>query len=764
MRERNQNLWSRRSAIGLGRKTFLATPFIITGVINAGNLKQSEATDKQPPYLESNSKSSPSKTVDKKSSASEINTENDRLNDLSAAAVVATFATTIGLVAAGKTEFSAKTIGTVGSAEMIRLATLAVSNREVFEHELNEHAVSLPLALGLATMAETAYNTRAYVDTLFEEERFDEEIAEALALEETHLGKHNIDVLKDKSISECQEYLEQHKDEVLRLVAGNTALTSVLAPVATTYTATSAAADSFAPITRALIKAYYAAETIKRKKAGDSSYDDQNLTEMSLQKATKMMNGPDGFCNLSLALTANTSGMSLIGDPPLVYSFVINRSIPSHLLVSGEGFVFSEIANVAATTYWLKKTGLSLDTEAYLGKFAEYSIRSLSQLASSPFGQKTREAAYAGYKRYSEDLTQKLDALGQSEGITPQNIERLREYMKSMEHPIVQIDIPRFISQKVDAFQRFLNRRSSDSVESEIEGEKLLSSLRSEDQAGKEQNLADLSDAFLRLLSTSNSNSSITEILSKVAPKINEFGPQKIAHQLEDALADGILSPQDSSRLRMVTGILGPQDVKDALNDSLERYRGVSDQRPRKDVFFGHTSKEVLNALWTQLPAVPALIHSAEKILPKMLGLKNLEEITPEQVDTATFLVLSATAAISSTADNVAAYIFGKKLLEDIYSKADAQEFQVNEGLKQYANNAPLISAIIGGSLSKIGNGPNFLISKIEAKIENGSEITVKKKPVSLGASYLNPYSWTQTISALGALMAQKKLGAFISA
>lgn len=697
-------------------------------------------------------------------SKEETNDHNPSWDDLSALAVAGAFATTIAAVASGKAEFGLKTIATVGGAEAIRMTGLFISNKEAWSHERNEHTVSLPVAFGLAVMAETADNVRAYVDSLFEEDRFSEEIAEVLVLEETHLGKHRIDPLKDKSLKECEEYLELHKDEVLRLVAGNTALTSILAPVATTYTAASAAADSFAPLTRALTKAYFAQETIRLKDAGVVDYDEDDLAKTSLNKAIEQMNDQDGFCNLSLAVTANTSGMSLIGDPPLVFSFILNRSIPNHLLLSGEGLAFSEAVNAASTSYWLNKTGLGLESSDYLKKFSEYSARSISALASSPFGQKTREAAYAGYKRHSEDLTQKLDALGQSGGITDENINRLREYMQSLEHPIVQIDVPRLIDIKSRAIKRIISKRLNGhiSIEEVEESERLLQSLRSKDETEKIENLSALSRVFLKLLTAPNGNGNLIEELSKVAPLVDEFGPQKIARKLEGSLSDGKLSSKDVIGLEKIVGILGPEEVKVALNSSLEQYRGVIHERVEEDAFFGHTSEEVLNALWTQLPAVPSLVHNAEKIIPKLLGTKSLEEVTSEQADKATFLVLSATAAISSTADNVAAYLFGKKLLEDIYQKTYGETYEGNKGLRQFANDAPLIAAIIGGSLSRIGNGPNFMINKVEATIKDGT-VDVGKKPLTLGSSYVNPYAWTQSLAAIGLLMAQKKSGAFAS-
>lgn len=118
-------------------------------------------------------------------------------------------------------------------------------------------------------------------------------------------------------------------------------------------------------------------------------------------------------------------------------------------------------------------------------------------------------------------------------------------------------------------------------------------------------------------------------------------------------------------------------------------------------------------------------------------------------------LTLGATAVISSVADNVAAYLFGKKVMEGIFEKAYGPDFKKDFLLKQYANNAPLLAAIIGGSATKVGNGANFLIKKVEAKLE-GNEIKVEQRRIGLGESVVNPYSDVQVGAVIGVLFSQK--------
>lgn len=134
--------------------------------------------------------------------------------------------------------------------------------------------------------------------------------------------------------------------------------------------------------------------------------------------------------------------------------------------------------------------------------------------------------------------------------------------------------------------------------------------------------------------------------------------------------------------------------------------------------FFNHTGIEVRDALLTQLPAVGACAVLAEQSLTKAFSLKGgAERSGVAKVTAAIGAALSSEAMISSLADNVAAYKYGYKVLcsmiEKVYDDATREKFG-----KPVLEAAPALHDAIfaialklaeqAGSLTKLGNGPNF--------------------------------------------------------
>lgn len=761
---------SRRDALRLGRDITLggaATVFfgIDSGITSTHQAQQNIDTIRKP---------DPPSTTQEQEEHHEDESHNSKVNDFSAVGVTIVFTGAIGSVATGKTEFGLKTIAPVMGAEAIRMSLLKAYEPEVFNHEAKELAVSLGLVPVLAAVAETADTTRVYVDSLFESTRIPDDDAETLALAETHALKHKIENLSERSLPECQEYLEEHREEIVRIAAANAALVTIASPLATTYVGASAAADSFAPMTSALTKAYYAEQVVKAKEQNEA-LDHKKFKEQALEKAVDAMNGQKGYCNLSLAMAANTSGMAGIGDPPLIYSLLLNRSLYNHALVSAEGGLFSELASTSANNVWLKSLDLGVSSKDYSAKFIRYHARTAKAIGSALFDGEKRQGFLWGYAGQSKDVTRILEFLGKAGDITDENVNQLREHLQSICQPVFEQDFSEFFPQKGRglindikeklALVNLAQKPIQEQPLTEVDFEQALADLRQEpsirqktekarelDERKKAFNVEELGALLLNILQDGDTQAQ-KEKLKELASQIDSRGPDKLSIRFMKMLAeDSSISENEIDTIAPLFGVMGAKEVEKSLKHALEHYRGSMREHP-KDELLGHSASEVVAALATQLPAVPSLVHLTEKALPHIVGNSASEALPMSIINKKVAAVLVATAAISSTADNVAAYLFGKAVLEEQFKEEYGEELSYE--YKWFANDAALLAAIVGGSLSKVGNGANFLISKVDAHME-GDTIDVKKKKIDLANSYANPYSLTQTGVILAGLMAQK--------
>lgn len=721
-------------------------------------------------------------------------------NDYSAYGVTFAFAGSVLSVASGKMEFGAGTVSAVSAAEGVRLALLARDSSNAFKKEVEELATSYPLIPVLALMADATDNMRIYLDTLFEKPGIPETTGESLALEETHEGKHEIIKLSQRSTDEAKIYQERHKEEILRLAAATSALSTVFAPVLTTYTSATATTDSFEPMLRALTKAHYAQEVIRKKEASEE-IDDQSLMEDALEKALHDMNGPQGYSNLSLAESANLNGLSVIGDPPFVASLAINKfDLKGHAYVSAKGALFSQASSLAANINWLRSTELSFDSKSYAGDFVEYQQKTV--LALGRAFTTMRDASIGGLTKESSDLAKRLEAIGMSHGPTQRTVARLQEKLKAIDHPIFQIDAGEFVGLKANA----LGRLPQDSVNNAERGfkpagkilgrvihgakksveisreaggkviriargkqspktlgygidiDQVTQALSDMDEILKDENIHKLEDVFTKIFNADEGevNGELIEELKHISSKVSEGGPRHLTEKYIKIAHDLQITDREVEDISALLGVVGPNEVKAALNSTIDKYRGVTEKH-KSEALYGHTATEVANALLTQLAAVPSLVHIAEKVLDKTYGLNSKEEFDPKTVDKMVASVLATTGMISAFADNVAAYLFGRKLLMDIFEKVYGERFHKNFFLRQYANDAALIMATTAGDETKIGNGPNFHIFKLDAELSE-NRIVAKRKKLDLVESMKNPYAHVQSATVLALLMAEKKV------
>ncbi len=156
-----------------------------------------------------------------------------------------------------------------------------------------------------------------------------------------------------------------------------------------------------------------------------------------------------------------------------------------------------------------------------------------------------------------------------------------------------------------------------------------------------------------------------------------------------------------------------------------------------------HNAKEVLWALLTQIPSVPALVRIAKKMLPVLVGVKPGERPTPGQLKLIVAATLGLTGVMSGVADNVAAYMFCRTVLFDFYKDTFGESFESNEKLKGEIDIIACKGAEQGGSLTKVGNGPNFSQKRLVLVKDDSNQqgVSIDIQDMTMGETLENGFS-----------------------
>ncbi|MBF0187927.1 MAG: hypothetical protein HQL50_08365 [Magnetococcales bacterium] len=124
--------------------------------------------------------------------------------------------------------------------------------------------------------------------------------------------------------------------------------------------------------------------------------------------------------------------------------------------------------------------------------------------------------------------------------------------------------------------------------------------------------------------------------------------------------------------------------------------------------------REVLFALLTQIPAVPALSRLARLAFDKAFAIEPGQKPEPAQLQKIINYTLFLNAAMSGTADNVAAYLFSATvMLGYLKNRYGENILDDHPRLGVSVIVAALKVAEAAGALTKVGNGPNMSQKKI---------------------------------------------------
>lgn len=664
--------------------------------------------------------------------------------------------------------FDAKTAYSMMLAEAGRLLLIGLVNPEAAKNEAEELIKSMAIATFVTGIAEIADRTRVSVKSLMEKNHLVRDATEALGRQNNHTNSELLN-LQNASIEELETEQEINREEILRLVAGNAAVTQILAPMATTYASASASADLVRPLFWALFRAYSAQIALEYKRKGQE-FDETEVRQKAIDAALDRINGPTGYINMSITGSSNIAGSLGIGDLPLVFRLVrqlklfggqkdVAEALSEHITtLSKEGAVYSALSHIGINEYWMMSTGLfpkDIKTQLHsANKFREYFSDSLITLTTSPFYEKVRDAMWLGNREYSRQVHQLiLEFQNNDPQSADANLRHLKGLLLSIPHPLVEFDV-------TDCFGDLLYSLGKLNQFAQETPQRLIALLKSGDLIPE---LATLDEA--RRMKTQIpedqsrqlSNLLLEVLQSKPGPVAKTTdspfdGPaEDLVRQFQNHLVEGDEGLEENlvgfNSLVGALGSLNPSyaQVQTAVNTALDAFRGI---KPRESEgsksLFGTTSRDVFWTLFTQLTGVPAAVRLATVTLKGALGLQNNQDIPDWKRIAATYSTLELTEKNSGVQDNSAAYLFGSDTLSQIYQAIYGLKYLQNTALKNYADLAALFAAVFGGALTRIGNGPNLVFRMLKALLVANAEkdeIVLSEEPLPFWDSAKNPYA-----------------------
>lgn len=695
-------------------------------------------------------------------------TTSEWLNTLSAAAVATTFGASVTAAATGKKPFGLASITAMFNVELARLLTLIVSGKEdEARKEASDIVFSLSMAGFLTAAAEAASQGKGSVVPLLERNGAFSSLNDTLAVAEVHAGNHTLPTLKDQPLATCEIALKLYKTEVMHIAAAQAALATNMAPFMSTYGAASAVNDGIPPMFRSLVNAYIAEAVVKHKKQG-LDFDEKVLKQKAIEKAQAKINGQAGYAHLMLAIAANLNGSLIFGDPPMF--FLAAQRPEDFIPVSIEGLALSEMTTCLANVSWLAQTGLfdgqeegSLKSIANLltefrTEYGSYQQKAAVVFLNSLENRQLRDVSFGGARTFATKIHHLLSTM--NENSHQESARKLKEILEQIPETMLYWDGLSLLQQKMrllkeapsSFWEKFVTRPQELLASSDYQNVSaaLFQAAQQLHATQQSKNIAELTTLFVDILTGSSDN--LSQRLVDMSHNVTSG-----ANGAKFLLTYFSQNPDENSTRELLAtlGQLGKDEVRKSLQMGLDTYRGISSHKD--DHLFGETAKDVFTALATQLPAIKSLVHIAEKFLDWKLGLKD-EPISEQKVNEATLMVLTTTAVLSSFADNVAAYLFGRELLERIYERAYGEKYHQNPALETYLDKATVLCAIAGGSGTKIGNGPNFQIEKLTAKLSDSEDqLFIERAPLTLGKSMLNPYAISQIAAVITELYQQKK-------
>lgn len=345
--------------------------------------------------------------------------------------------------------FDLDTVSMVGGAQMLRMTIMKLFGGEREQHiameelaELEHGILPVPVLVALSDITTTSL-------------RVDATKLEAAARSglsdntESYASRTRPALSAGREV--WQKYLERVEADVSRETTKVIALTSAIAPIATTYSSAASANDMADEVCRRVFELSYARAVLAKKGRGSEGavIDEAEIFDRAQADCDDLMNGPKGFMKLTLTLAANVQGAAFIGDPPEIYAALNHASEDPAMLAKlhASGIVLSELLSLSLTYGYLRGSlGIRANMGTFAMEFAAMQRRALAGIAESGIAA----ASELEKKRKGEDFVSRTAALlGADDGsASTEAARRMVEEARRIAPTLLQLDIAGYVEKR----------------------------------------------------------------------------------------------------------------------------------------------------------------------------------------------------------------------------------------------------------------------------------------------------------------------------
>lgn len=576
--------------------------------------------------------------------------------------------------------------------------------------------------------------------------------------------------------------------DLVNKVSQIAAITSLMAPIATTFASSAIAEGMKGAVCHMLYERYYSQRVIEALKAGTQTFDPEATREQSIQDTDTAMNGPMGYSRLLLTLAANSQGTWGIGDPPEIY-FALNHmdDLGSVLRAHDLGVINSEVLTLSLNAVWLASIGLA--PQRFIAPFLENQYRTAKATAQVLASRDSVGVAFWRSKRFGSKVIEALRNSDDPEGA-------LRRALEAIPHPHIQFWPEEYAQRKLSLLRAFGKDRTladvvpipdedtlkkiADSLElfaQKRDARGIVASLSELQGFLQKRRVNELLEVFRGVHASvrhdigvasdvAKDDSLSSEELSRKVSEIHNYVKEVQAKSRDAslrAMVEEVVSHKSSDfeRLASTLGQISLETVNEALAE-LTRAAEAEDVIPGmdrdhtdyQDHFLSHSAREVCWALLTQIPSVPGIARLLTELLPSLTGVSLSDKISTTDLKKIAGVLLPLEATMSGVADNVAAYLLGESVLRHFFKRAFGDD--VFERYPEVGGSIGIVAKIVAeqaGSLTKLGNGPNFSQTRLRLiPAENAQGVAIDRVAFAIGETlpHKNLFSAATNFCTLG--------------
>jgi len=667
--------------------------------------------------------------------------------------------------------FGTESFLTILPIELTRLAVLKVADKHAFEHESKDIMISMLVMGGLVNIAEFTQHTQ------LDEEALRKDVN--LIMDKVSDKRPEMPSL-DAGVEAWKVFTDRQSEYVRLTASDGLGIAGAIAPMLTTYSATSLTDGISTNMSENLAMLKYAERVQKRLTDDDAiSISDEESIELATAAASdsdELMNGNDGYANLLLTYASNIQGASFLGDPPNFF-YILNNGISEWLKMSAENISKSNLSAAIATSHWVSKAtgGNQKDNLKMVKDGALSAARSAKGMFNS---LTTPTTSVRKNKKMAESCFRYLQEHGTAEDgrMSTDDLSKLTSHFESMPRTPFTFDLRGMESavkgsRTIRAAKKIAGALGWESFSRDDEADRFARELYSAEQnpgetvsfKGPEEFIKegdDPEDIFMSILTQYGilMNSARADGLATMMTRLAKAKSgddeeasfsDKDLEFLQEIKIDPDLDPQSDHNTRLseekdateVTDAMKEIFNDENLNDEEKRI-ALTSLMSEATTFAPHDLRKTLDFAWAQMIDADKVDKHAEEDMGYSHAAQEVFKALSTQIlaanslatmfkgifegvgkdmplDAKAGLVLSATGLITAFADNVVAYVFAEEVLGSIYKEEyGAEKFESDEfkGLRARISRAAISMAVIAGSSDLIANGANFGNNKKEAK------------------------------------------------